>query len=66
MFNHVTIVELYDIYYVMAIPFMYEGEHILEEYDTLQEAIERGEELEPHLAARYTKAYSAIRSTRLC
>lgn len=73
MFRHVHIVpwqyfaagSVQDVFYVLAIPFMYIGEPIVEEYDSLTEALERAGELEPHLQARVAKAHSAIRSTRL-
>lgn len=65
MFNHVAIVELKDLHYVLALPVLNNGVPIVEEYDTLQESIERAQEFEPCLEKRKKLCMNAIRSTRI-
>ena len=66
MFNHVTVVELDGIHYCLAMPVLNDGVVIVEEYDTLEESIERAQEFEPCLAKRKALCVNAIRSTRIC
>lgn len=65
MFNHVVLVELNELHYVLALPVLNNSVPIVEEYDTLEESIERAQEFEPCLEKRKALCVNAIRSTRL-